>query len=171
MEYAGGRTTPRQSVHASHINSKNFMFWENQRTFRMLPASYWFLVRLILRSWKWRLYVPPKRQPIYNGPHGIISKKIELFITTAVGTSNPLQISSFCTHLRLFRLISETTSSSNTLKWYLGVQSSNLGKDIRNEGKSCTESQMLLSKSFSIHHTFLILWFNTTTWLPTTHKQ
>jgi hypothetical protein len=44
---------------------------------------------LILRSWRWRRYVPPKRRLTFNGLHGIISQKIVLFITTAVRTSNP----------------------------------------------------------------------------------
>jgi hypothetical protein len=32
---------------------------------------------------------PPKRWLIFGGPHGVISQKTELFITTAVRTSNP----------------------------------------------------------------------------------
>jgi hypothetical protein len=32
--------------------------------------------------------VPPKRWMTFNGLHGVISQKIELFITTAVRTSN-----------------------------------------------------------------------------------
>jgi hypothetical protein len=45
--------------------------------------------KLILRPWRWRRYVPPKRQLTFNGLHGIVSQKIEVFITTAVRTSNP----------------------------------------------------------------------------------
>jgi hypothetical protein len=33
--------------------------------------------------------VSPKRRLTFNGLHGIIARKIEPFITTAVGTSNP----------------------------------------------------------------------------------
>jgi hypothetical protein len=33
--------------------------------------------------------VPPKRRLICNGLHGVVSQKIELFITIAVRTSNP----------------------------------------------------------------------------------
>jgi hypothetical protein len=43
----------------------------------------------ILRSWRWRLYVPPKRQVPLNALHGVISQKKLLFKTTAVKTSNP----------------------------------------------------------------------------------
>jgi hypothetical protein len=34
-------------------------------------------------------HVDPKRRLVFNGVHGIIFQKIELFITTAVRTSNP----------------------------------------------------------------------------------
>jgi hypothetical protein len=34
-------------------------------------------------------YVPPNRQLTFNGLHGLVSQKIEPFITTAVRTSNP----------------------------------------------------------------------------------
>jgi hypothetical protein len=44
---------------------------------------------LIIRPWRWRWHVPPKRPLTFNGLHGVISQKMELFITTAVRTSNP----------------------------------------------------------------------------------
>jgi hypothetical protein len=50
--------------------------------------SRWFLCRLILRPWRWRRYVPPKRRLTFNGLH-IISQKIVRFITTIVRTSDP----------------------------------------------------------------------------------
>jgi hypothetical protein len=43
--------------------------------------SRWFLARLILRPWRWRRCVPPKRRLAFSGLHGIISQKIVLFIT------------------------------------------------------------------------------------------
>jgi hypothetical protein len=46
--------------------------------------SSWFLARLILRPWRWRRYVPPKRRLTLNVLQGVISQKIEVFITTAV---------------------------------------------------------------------------------------
>jgi hypothetical protein len=46
---------------------------------------------IFLRPWRWRRYVPPKRQLLHNGLHGVISQKMILFITTAVKTSNPTQ--------------------------------------------------------------------------------
>jgi hypothetical protein len=36
------------------------------------------------------MHVPPKCQSTFNGLHGAISQMIELFITVAVTTSNPL---------------------------------------------------------------------------------
>jgi hypothetical protein len=50
---------------------------------------HWFFARLTLRPWRWRRYVPPKRRLTFNGLHGVISRKIVLFITTAVRTSDP----------------------------------------------------------------------------------
>jgi hypothetical protein len=46
--------------------------------------SRWFLARLTLRPCKWRRHVPPKRRLTYNGLHGVISQKMELFITIVV---------------------------------------------------------------------------------------
>jgi hypothetical protein len=42
----------------------------------------------ILRPWRWRRYVPPKRRMQLNVLHGVISQKMILFITTAVKTSS-----------------------------------------------------------------------------------
>jgi hypothetical protein len=55
----------------------------------LLPVSCWILAWLTLRPWRWRRHVPPKRRLSSNGLHGVISQKIELFITNAVRTSNP----------------------------------------------------------------------------------
>jgi hypothetical protein len=33
--------------------------------------------------------VPPKRRLTFNGLHGVIAQKIQIFITTGVRTSNP----------------------------------------------------------------------------------
>jgi hypothetical protein len=45
--------------------------------------------RHLLRPWRWRRHFPPKCRLTFNWLHGVISQKIELFITTAVRTSNP----------------------------------------------------------------------------------
>jgi hypothetical protein len=37
---------------------------------------------------RWRWHVPPKRRLTFNGVRGVMSQKIEVFITTAVKTSN-----------------------------------------------------------------------------------
>jgi hypothetical protein len=54
-----------------------------------LPASRWFLAWRILRSWRWGRHVSSKRPLTFNGLHGVVSQKIEFFITTAMKTSNP----------------------------------------------------------------------------------
>jgi hypothetical protein len=45
-----------------------------------------------LATSKWMRHVPPKRRLTYNGLHGVVYQKTELFITTAVGTSDPTQV-------------------------------------------------------------------------------
>jgi hypothetical protein len=52
------------------------------------PASCWSLAWLSLRPWMW-WHVTPRRRLTFNGLHGVISQKIELFITTGVRTSSP----------------------------------------------------------------------------------
>jgi hypothetical protein len=37
------------------------------------------LIWPILRRWRWRLYVPPKRRLSLKGLHGVISQKREFF--------------------------------------------------------------------------------------------
>jgi hypothetical protein len=51
--------------------------------------SHWFLAGLILRSWRLKQYVPPKRRLSFNGLYSVISQKILLFVNTAVRTSDP----------------------------------------------------------------------------------
>jgi hypothetical protein len=46
---------------------------------------------LILWPWRWRWHVPTKCQLTFNGLHGLISQKVELFISTAVRTKNPIK--------------------------------------------------------------------------------
>jgi hypothetical protein len=48
--------------------------------------SLWFFDWLILRPWRWRPRVRPKRQLTFSGLHGLISQKTQLFITTGVRT-------------------------------------------------------------------------------------
>jgi hypothetical protein len=45
----------------------------------LLPASFWFLAWLNLRPSRWRPNVPPKGRLTFNGLHGVISQKTELF--------------------------------------------------------------------------------------------
>jgi hypothetical protein len=51
-----------------------------------------FLAWFILRPWKFRRYIPPKWKFICNALHGVISRKVELFIPTAVRASNPTNL-------------------------------------------------------------------------------
>jgi hypothetical protein len=39
-----------------------------------------FLLSLFLRPWRWRRYVTPKRRLTLNGLHGVISRKMVLFM-------------------------------------------------------------------------------------------
>jgi hypothetical protein len=48
---------------ASHLLSRRFLAW------------------LILRPWRWRQHVPPKHRLAFSRLHGVISNKIELFMT------------------------------------------------------------------------------------------
>jgi hypothetical protein len=48
-----------------------------------------FLARIILRCWRWRRYVAPKRRLNFNWLHDVISQKSVVFITTARRTSDP----------------------------------------------------------------------------------
>jgi hypothetical protein len=72
-----------------HFQDRRINQARNQNTY-FVSASCCFLARLILRSpWRWMREVPPKRRIPFNGLHGVISRKIKFFITTAVITSNP----------------------------------------------------------------------------------
>jgi hypothetical protein len=55
-------------------------------------CSCWFPAWLIVWSWKWRQRVSLKCWLTFSGLHIVISKQIELFITTAVRTSNPINV-------------------------------------------------------------------------------
>jgi hypothetical protein len=46
--------------------------------------------RLILRRWRWRRYVPPKRRLTFNRLHGVISQKILPFSYSFVTVGRPL---------------------------------------------------------------------------------
>jgi hypothetical protein len=50
-----------------------------------------FLLKLFLRPWRKRRYVPLKRRFQLKRLHGVTSQKMILFITAAVKTSNPTQ--------------------------------------------------------------------------------
>jgi hypothetical protein len=73
LHLQGRRISPARNQHEST--------WQAE-------LSCWFHAWLI-RAWRWRQHVHPKVQLTFNGLHGVISQKIELFITTAVRTSNP----------------------------------------------------------------------------------
>jgi hypothetical protein len=53
------------------------------------PASYRFLALLTPKPWRWCRHIAPKSRFTASEPHGVISQKIELFITTGERTSNP----------------------------------------------------------------------------------
>jgi hypothetical protein len=51
----------------------------SQRWLCLLLGSHWFLTCLILQPWKCRQYSLPKLRLTFNGIHGVISQKVELF--------------------------------------------------------------------------------------------
>jgi hypothetical protein len=46
----------------------------------VISACFMLPVWLILLSWRWSRYVPPKHRLTFTGLHGVISQKTELFI-------------------------------------------------------------------------------------------
>jgi hypothetical protein len=58
---------------------------KNQLCF--LTASRWLLAWL--QPWRWRRHILPKRRLTFSRLHGVISQKIQLFITISVRTANP----------------------------------------------------------------------------------
>jgi hypothetical protein len=62
---------------------KSSIFWDITPCTALLlpaPAWQWFLAWLNLRPWRWRRHVPRKRWLTFNGLHGVISQKTELYI-------------------------------------------------------------------------------------------
>jgi hypothetical protein len=76
-----------------HLQGRRISRAKNQRESRWQAELCWFPARLILRPWRWRRYVLPKRRLTFNGLYCVISQKTVLFITTAVRTLNPIQFS------------------------------------------------------------------------------
>jgi hypothetical protein len=70
-----------------HLRSRRLRQARNQHEADSKTALLWFLAVLIL-PWRGRRHVPPKRRLTFNGLYGVISQMLELFITTAVRTSN-----------------------------------------------------------------------------------
>jgi hypothetical protein len=86
----------------------------------LLLASRCYLAWL-LRPWRRRRHVPQKRRFTFSGLHILASLKLELFITTAVRTSNPTRYETFDNVSRasletdLKKWVIERTSSTNWL--------------------------------------------------------
>jgi hypothetical protein len=73
-----------------------------------VKAGGWFLARLILRSWRRKCYISPKRRLAFNRLYGVISQKRVLFINAAVRTSSPTYL--------LNELTKRTDKASYSLK-------------------------------------------------------
>jgi hypothetical protein len=58
-----------------HLQGRRNRFSKNQQASKQV-ASRRFLLNLLLRPWKWRRYVPPKRRLKLNGLHDVISQKM-----------------------------------------------------------------------------------------------
>jgi hypothetical protein len=67
-------TPPSQIQEQFYVASYNY-FWQ---LFCLLHTQCWFVAWLILRPWRWRRHVLPKRRLIFSGLHGVISQKIKL---------------------------------------------------------------------------------------------
>jgi hypothetical protein len=89
-----------------------------------------FLFRLILRFWRWRQHVHPKRRLTFSRLHGVIFQKIKIFLTTAARTSDStyslsvLFSTKFCTTLhdnkrQWLELWSPYLCSFLSRSWYL----------------------------------------------------
>jgi hypothetical protein len=124
------------------------------------PLSCWF-ARLILWSWRWRRYVPPKRRLTFNGLHGILSKNILLFnidlyliiLVICVGEyklrSSSLLISPFCCYFLPFR--SEHSTQPHVLKHIMAGHYRGLWRRYSYTG--VTEFMVL------VHRLALVQWF------------
>jgi hypothetical protein len=49
-----------------HLQGRRISWARNQQSSACHLLSYWFLTRLILRPWRWRRYIPPKRRLTFN---------------------------------------------------------------------------------------------------------
>jgi hypothetical protein len=90
---------------------KVFLFWDSTPCSPLkvgtllVTLSAWFLARLIRRQWRWKRRIYPKHRLTFNILHGVTSQKTELFITTAVRTSNPTSVVPFTVKLKEIRLL------------------------------------------------------------------
>jgi hypothetical protein len=75
----------------------------------LLPASHWVLAWPVLWPRRWRRHFSLKHQLTFNGIHGIISQKIELFSTSVIADYsylwfvNYLILNSVSTHALFFQ--------------------------------------------------------------------
>jgi hypothetical protein len=65
----------------------NILYHRDKQRYKIQRSLFWCITLKVNKSAK--RYVPPKGRLAFTGLHGVISQKIELFITTAVRTSNP----------------------------------------------------------------------------------
>jgi hypothetical protein len=72
-----------------YISSKRLSCMKSSVFWDITPCSPLKISRCFGGSY--RLH-PPKRQLTFNGLHGVISQKIERFITTSVRSSNPTEV-------------------------------------------------------------------------------
>jgi hypothetical protein len=64
-----------QGPRISRTRNQRERRWQAELSCHLL--SLWFLPWLILRPWRWRRHIPPKRLLTLNGLHGFIFQKME----------------------------------------------------------------------------------------------
>jgi hypothetical protein len=110
----------------------NWRFRGTRRLLSSLFASCWFLVWLILRSWRWLWYVLPKRRVTFAA----LYPRTGLYITTAMRTSNTTNSYQLCKtyinmYIKIFILGQSFASVGHKLPTFRGPSlSSSSGFDL-----------------------------------------
>jgi hypothetical protein len=87
----------------------------------MSPAACWFLTLLIFQPRSWRRHIPPNRLFTFNGLHGVLSQKIELFLTYTliISLNQSVEVRKNCIHIgkQSYSINQSVNRSFVWLKW------------------------------------------------------